>query len=571
MTDPERAAAIYVRRSSGKAGTNRTLDEQEREARALAEREGLDVVEVYREREGTGASARSGKRRPRWEAALAALDEGDRFRTIIVWALDRADRRGSDTLGAMLSRHAATGRRILGVDGTDTGDSNQRLNIIIRGEIAREYSEKLGDNVARTKRYRREDGLWLGGKPPWGLRVASDGRLEHDPDTYPEARKAAEALLAGATFYAVVADLNARQVTLPTGRPWGSTVVRKARGLDLDVESQPQKWRIPTLSSLVRSPGWAGLQSIRIRAVNNDGSKGGWPAVAEVYRSVETGDPVSVGQGVITPDERAVILARLDGRTVKSDGRASGRKPHQSLLGSRLRCAECGELAVRSGAGTKKSYRCGNATLGAGRCGGFTCPVEDMDEYVIGRALIFVSGLDPNDPVTRAAFTVWAGEADEGLRAERQAKAAAIEVAKAELARARRLAVIGVLSEEEAADEMPRLRAAVAAAELALAECGAGVELTVDALQDLQYLAEAWDELDTDVRRQLIETLVRRVDVYRAPYRGARFLPIERGVITFVDGTTWPGDGKPAPHPGRKAETIKKADARARRKAKSEE
>ncbi|MFC8598387.1 recombinase family protein [Isoptericola sp. NPDC057191] len=567
MNPPEQAAAIYVRRSSGKIGTNRTLDEQEREARALAEREGLDVVEVYREREGTGASARSGKRRPQWEAALAELGAGERFRTIIVWALDRADRRGSDTLGAMLSRHAATGRRILGVDGTDTGDPNQRLNIIIRGEIAREYSEKLGDNVARTKRYRREEGLWLGGKPPWGLRVAPDGRLEHDPETYPEARSAAEALLEGATLYAVVADLNTRKVTLASGKAWGSNVVRKARGLDVDVESQPQKWRIPTLSAIVRSPGWAGLQSVRTRIINDDGSKGGWPAVAEVYRSVETGEAVPVGEGVITPDERAMILARVEGRTAKSKGRAVGRKPHQSLLGSRLRCAECGELAVRSGGGARKSYRCGNATLGAGRCGGFTCPVEDMDEYVIGRALIFVSGLDPNDPVIRAAFTVWAGEADDGLRAERQAKAAAVEVAKAELARARRLAVIGVLTEEEAANEMPRLREALASAELALAEREAGIGLTVDSLQDLQYLAEGWDDLDAGAQRQLIETLVRRVDVYRAPYRGARFLPVERGVITFVDGTTWPEDGRPVPHPGRRRDTVRKAEARARRAA----
>src|SRR5690606_2052135 len=154
------AAALYLRRSSRKdLGENRSLREQEAECRALADRLGLEVVDVYEEREGTGASARSRKRRPEWERALAALDDGARFQTLIVWALDRADRRGADVLAGLLAKHAATGRRILGVDGTDTSDERQRLATIIRGEIAREEAESIAKRVARTKRTRRADGL----------------------------------------------------------------------------------------------------------------------------------------------------------------------------------------------------------------------------------------------------------------------------------------------------------------------------------------------------------------------------------------------------------------------------
>ncbi|QJW38101.1 recombinase family protein [Cellulosimicrobium protaetiae] len=560
MTSPESAAAIYVRRSSGKVGANRTLDEQESEARALAEREGLEVVRVFREREGTGASARSGKARPQWEAALAELDRGASFRTVIVWALDRADRRGSDTLGAMLSKHAATGRRILGVDGTDTSDPQQRLATIIRGEIAREYSEKLGDNVARTKRYRRESGLWLGGKPPWGLRKGADGKLEHDPATYPEARRAAEALLDGATLYSVVADLNERQVTLSTGKPWGTVVTRKARGEDVDVESQPQKWRVPTLSTIVHSPGWAGLQSIRRRAVGEDGSLGGWPFRAEVYRSAETGEPVSVGEGVITPEERAVILARLDDRRPPmQEGVPSSTRQRRSLLGTRLRCAQCGALpALTMPRKGYVYYRCGNAAQGAGRCSGYTCPVEGMDDYVIGRALIFLSQLDPDDATTREAFAGWAGEADPAVRAGRKAKELTLEAARADLARVRRLAVTGVLTEEEAAAELPRMREVVATAERELAERMGDEVIPVEALRDLQYLAETWDELDDAAQRRVIEATVKDVSVAQAPYRGARFSGPQRAVITFVDGTTWPRDGELVPHPGRAPDTMRR-------------
>ena len=566
MTPPEQCAAIYVRRSSAAVGSNRSLMEQETEARALAERQGLKIVDVYREREGTGASARSGKARPQWAAAVAELDAGTRFHTIIVWALDRADRRGSDTLGAMLSQHAATGRRILGVDGTDTSDPQQRLATIVRGEIAREYSEKLGDNIARTKRYRREDGPWLGGKPPWGLRIGPDRKLERDPETYGEARRVAEALLNGATLYSVALDLNERRVRMPNGAEWGSTSVRKARGKDEDVVSAPQQWRPSTLASIARSPGWAGLQGIRHREVREDGTKGGWPATAEVYRSIETGEPVSVGEGVITAEERSVILARIESRrgTTESGARV-GRKPISSLLGERLKCATCSSYGVRRIVAGRSYYKCRTATEFPGRCEGFTAPTDGIEDYVVGRVVIFLSSLDLGNEVTRKAFAEWVGETDPEVLARRRAQELTREAAQADLDRTRRLAISGVITEEEAAAELPRLRAALADAEAALERAGRGSQEKVDSLRDVQYLAQAWDDLDIEAQRRIVNTAVRHITIRKAPYMGARFVGPQRAVVTFSDGSTWPRNGEYAPFPGRSKETIRKQKERERR------
>lgn len=437
-----------------------------------------------------------------------------------MWTLDRADRRGADTLGAMLSRHAATGRRVLGVDGTDTGDPKQRMNIIIRGEMAREYSESLGDNVACTKRYRREDGRWLGGKPPWGLRVGPDGRLEHDPKAYPDARRAAEALLGGETLYRVVADLNEQQVTLPNGKSWGSTTVRKARGRDLDVESAPLKWRLPTLAAIVRSPGWAGLQSIRRRETREDGGKGVWPMTAEVYRSTETDEPVSIGQGVVTPDERTLILASISERNASIRESLKGKKPRRHVLGNLLVHVACGAPATQVGGAPKYYYRCGNAAQGPGRCEGFSCPVEDMNDHVIGRVLVFLSTLDPNSDTAHAVALAWMGAADHA-QAERRAREAAVEVARAGVSRIRRLAVVGVITEEEAAADMPQAREELAAAERALAERqeADGVADWRGMFKDLERIARAWDNLDHGAQRRVIEASVKKVEVNRAPYR----------------------------------------------------
>lgn len=542
---PEESCALYVRRSSAAAGTNQKLKEQEAEARALAERKGLHVVAVFAEREGTGASARSRKKRPQWEAALAALDEGERFHTIVAYALDRADRRGADTLGAMLTRHATTKRRVITCDGIDTSDPQQRMNTIIRGEVAREYSERLGDNVARTKRYRREQGLWLGGKPPWGLRVDGDGRLEHDPETYPEARGVADKLLAGHTLWQVVKDLNERRVSpLPTGVEWGSTVTRKARDRDEDVESAPQHWRVSSLSTMVRSPSWAGLQGIRRRTPS-----GGYAGIADVYKSVDTGLPVSIGKGVVTPAERALILAHLDSRSTTEADRPrtltgglgrTGIKPSSALLGNRLQCPSCGGRATLSGRKGRQSYRCGSAAQGAARCEGFSCPADMLDDYVVSRVLIHLAGMEVTDPALAAVATVWAGEANPESQAERRAVEDGVRAAEADLARVRRLAVAGVLTEDEAAEELPRLREAVASARRALDELSQSTPIDASSLVDLQYAAEKWDNLATDAQRRIVEADVVRVVVSRAGRRGIRFDPYERAVITFRDGTTWP-------------------------------
>ena len=221
--DPTQAAAIYVRRSHKDAEDsphhNRSLSEQEDECRDLAARAGLAVVRIYPEREGTGASRRSRKARPQWDQALADLDDGCDFRTLIVWALDRADRRGAAQVAALLDKHEETGRRILGADGTDTADPQRRLEIIIRAEMAREEAEHIGDRVARTKRYRRQEGRWLGGRPPYGLRVVG-GNVEPDPLTFPVARRIADELLAGETLWAVVGRLNAEGIPGPRIPTW---------------------------------------------------------------------------------------------------------------------------------------------------------------------------------------------------------------------------------------------------------------------------------------------------------------------------------------------------------------
>lgn len=505
---PEAGAAIYVRRSSRKdIGQNHSLAEQEKECRALAARRGLDVVEIYAEREGTGASRRSGKARPEWVRALADLDDGENFRTLIVWSLDRADRRGADTLAGILTKHASSGRRILGVDGTDTSDERQRLVTIIRGEIAREEAENTAKRVSRTKASRRVAGSWLGGKAPFGLQIL-DGKLAHDPATAPCARHIAECALAGKSLWSICQDLNASGVPSPTGK----------------------EWRVNSISQILRSPGFAGLQSQRKRTAS-----GGWASIAEVFIDPDTRRPVSVGEGIVTPTERSVILAHMSRRTVeKSRGVVRGRKSYTTVTGPLLRCDSCSSRAASSGGGTAGSYRCAGMANGVSCEAPFTAPREGVDDHVAERFLMYLAAMEPEDPRLASIAERWTAHTDPASAEERAAAQQTLDAVDADLARARRLAVSGVLTEEEAAAEMGRLRSLRAQAVDALGSLPAPV-LDVSPLLDLVQSSEAWTALPADEQRALLAMAIGEVRIRRAPGRGVRFDPLARVSIAWLD------------------------------------
>ena len=84
-----RAAAIYARISSDSEGTGLGVARQVSDCRALADRLGWPVAEVYQDND---LSAYSGKRRPAFERLMADLSDGTRD-AVIVYHVDRLTRR----------------------------------------------------------------------------------------------------------------------------------------------------------------------------------------------------------------------------------------------------------------------------------------------------------------------------------------------------------------------------------------------------------------------------------------------------------------------------------------------
>ncbi|HEY0697926.1 MAG TPA: recombinase family protein [Micromonospora sp.] len=81
-------AAIYVRISSESTGEGLGVARQEADCRALAERLGWTVAEVYRDND---ISAYSGKLRPDYEHLLTDVEAG-KVRALLTWHADRVHR-----------------------------------------------------------------------------------------------------------------------------------------------------------------------------------------------------------------------------------------------------------------------------------------------------------------------------------------------------------------------------------------------------------------------------------------------------------------------------------------------
>ncbi|MDG4803897.1 recombinase family protein [Micromonospora sp. WMMD980] len=357
-----------------------------------------------------------------------------------------------------------------------------------------------------------------------------DGQLAHDPDTYPVARRIADELLTGSTIWATVKGFNDDGIPSPRGKSWG----------------------VGSLAALIRSPGFAGLQSIRERT-----PEGRWAYVAEPYRN-EHGQTVSVGEGVVSPGERARILVAVNGRaatTADRGGRFVGRGDRRSstLLADALRCAECGGRTAQSGATGRKVYRCGNYGNGK-RCGGFTAPLAETDEAVSLAFLRRLAELESGDPLLEAVADAWVARVAPEDLAARDSAQDALDAARADLARMRRLIAAGTFTEEDAAEVMPELRAKVKAAEDALARIPIP-EADISPLLDLAQSVPAWFDLPEAERRGLLGLAIAEVRATRAAGRGTRFRPDERLLIVWADGTS----SRPAPvRVDEKAERVAK-------------
>jgi site-specific DNA recombinase len=399
VTHHEHLADLYLRLSLDRDGKT-AIARQEADCRAWAERNGLQVRTVHIDR---GRSGFKDITRVGFDAAVSALSTGV-VGTLLVWKVDRLSRRGMGQVGTVLDDVERVGGRIVFVmDGLDTRQPQSRLVLALLSEVARTESANIGIRVSSAKAHLRNIGQWIGGAAPYGLRVAKDGRLEHNPAYADIAREIADRALADEPLVHIARDLNAREIPAPRGGTWGTG----------------------TLAQLVRSPAWAGLLP---ETIKRDGK---YTAQVVPWRDPETGDTVVIGAGIVTPAEQMKIIRSLESRAmVTATGTRRGvRAQTVHLLTGMLRCDAC--KGRMSAAGL--SYVCAARRLGK-PCPAYTnALIAAVDRYTVSAWVAKLAATEPGDPLLTAVAERWIAQHDPATIRQRATIKDALDEATAAL------------------------------------------------------------------------------------------------------------------------------------------
>jgi site-specific DNA recombinase len=218
-------AAIYCRISRDEAGTGQKVEDQERDCRALAERLGLDVVEVYTDNDIAATRAsRRGRTRRRWYDLLDSIRQGH-VDVVLATEPERVQREMVDLLtyiDVCLPRGVLTYTVRGGSFDLSTPDGIMTAQIITATKQAEAEKIKQRARAARVHKVGR--GEWVGGRRPYGYERDGVTVIPAERDAL---QRAAAMILTGSSLNAACADLNKRKIRTSTGKEWKPTELRR--------------------------------------------------------------------------------------------------------------------------------------------------------------------------------------------------------------------------------------------------------------------------------------------------------------------------------------------------------
>jgi len=319
-------AAVYARISKDKVGAGLGVERQQADCRALAERLGWPVVEVFTDND---LSAYSGKRRPRYRAMLEAIRAG-RVDAVIAWHNDRLHRSPTELeeyIVACEPRSVPT--HCVKAGPLDLTTANGRMTARITGAVTRGEVEHMSERICAQKARATADGKWTGGGRPFGY--VRDG-MALVPTEADAIRDGVRRVLAGESVYSIT-------------KSWQATVPPVRGGT----------WHAQNVYRVLTRPRNAGLAAHHGEVVG----QGTWPAIIseDDYRAVSA---------ILRNPERSTYSGVRSLKWVGSGLYLCGR------CGADLRSASA---SSRDGS-LRRIYRC--------RTGSHTnINAERLDEFVI--------------------------------------------------------------------------------------------------------------------------------------------------------------------------------------------
>ena len=312
---PMRVAA-YARYSSD-AQREASLDDQLRNCRAFAQRQGWPAPVVFTDAAISGARSD----RPGYTALLAQSAHLD---VILVDDLSRLSRDSIESARAV-KRLTFAGVRLIGVsDGVDTGRKSHKADVGLRGLMSELYLDDLAEKTHRGQTGRALKGASAGGLP-FGYRVTEVGARAIDPAQAEVVRRIFDEYAAGATPRAIAAGLNRDGVPSARGSTWAMTAIHGDLRRGIGILANPiyvgrQVWN---RSRWVKHPETG-------RRVRQERPESEW--ITSEHPEL----------AIVTLGAWQAVQARLRGASVTARGTPGGGRPPRHLLSGIARCGVCG-------------------------------------------------------------------------------------------------------------------------------------------------------------------------------------------------------------------------------------
>jgi site-specific DNA recombinase len=360
MIVPSPRVALYARYSSDNQ-RDASIEDQLRQCRERAVREGWTIVETYSDRAISGASLiRSGIQ------SLLADAQAGRFDMVLSEALDRVSRDQEDIAGIFKRLRFAS----ISIFTLSEGEINE-LHVGLKGTMNALFLKDLAIKTHRGIRGRVEAGK-IGGGNANGYRVVHQLDARGEPIRGERAifeeqaeivRRIFREYVAGKGPRRIAADLNRDGIASPTGKRWSDTTIRGNRTISsgiLNCElyigvirwNRQRKLKNPDTGRsayrLNKESEWIRSEAPELRIVPQ-----------------ELWDAAKVRQDELT----ALYKKQIDGSRsavglmkAKNGGLNATHRP-RTLLSGLLFCGCCGGSYARRG---QDRYACTNHVLGNG-------------------------------------------------------------------------------------------------------------------------------------------------------------------------------------------------------------
>lgn len=401
-------AALYARFSTD-LQSDRSIPDQLRDCERIAARHGFRVVARFHDAGISGGTAR----RPGYAAMLEAARRGD-LDVIVAEDISRLWRNMAEQAPRLAELYD------LGVHVVTHDLDTRQESAAILGAVLGASNETYRREIARRTR-RGLEGLARQGKHTGGRAYGFDG-LDVIEAEAAIVREIFERYGGGESMRSIALDLNRRGIPSP-----GATWRRRERATD-------GRWRVSALHAILKNERYIG------RVIWN---RYRWiRSAADSRRRTRVENPRSewiINEGPVIIDRRT--WDRVRARMVT--GFPSPKARPKFLLSGLLECGVCGGKMTITGRGHRRRYVCANRHTGAG-CDNDLGVSRELAEELILRPVI----AELTSPEAEARL----------LRNLRRMKPRRRTDPRIE--ELRRLVADGVLSEEEAAPAIARLRAA---------------------------------------------------------------------------------------------------------------